>query len=1020
MCAYPYRRRRRFRRRFGGFRARRRFYRRYRRYRPWYRRRFRVRRRRGRRRRRRGRWRRRFRRWRRRRGIGPWPVKQYAPPVRVTCYIRGRYPCMYFTHDQMNLPFIDPPSGVHLGGSICCQFWNLDFLYHELVAQRCTWSKSNFGMEYGRFYWCKFKFYRTENYPYIITWYQGKAAEEPILWRDMHPAVSMNKRKKILMKCNKMMSQSRRYTTKRLFLRPPTDTETKWYPMCELATMTLARLCYTLCNLENPWYYLPYNPTDFKGYYISVGFHTPDRRTLGQKYQTDEKYPDTQWRIDGYQFTSPYTKEKIYMATNTIMRTGRGSSVAQVHLPWIKMPCRPQMADKICYTELSQTPNMYAPEAYKFKAKYPATEFDNMPTTTMEHRHDYTDEVAPYSDEQANAILTNWATWGGPMNIKISYKQNVTYCDDVTGKFRWTTDVCASYDLQSPPIRVVGEMCGNMNEICKNHKGKILGAGISFSSGRPKNIVWDHLSPTIKLSNFQCYRRINAYDRGHSGEGPRVQGFWPGKYSWFYDRGRDNVVWGIYIPTNQPSSTLRGFAYSNLGPGTGNEKQFATIRVSEGIPYYQEFYCHTYSSYLRFLNVAFPQVFKLSMGGQGFVGVGILTWPSEDVRSGPFQAGYCPLVYRGKNWEYFTKEANEYDPWTKYWPHGQSHPPLKHNLDIDWDCKIFCFLSDGRPAMFGSGLEGSLTQEAYKRPVLWATHDDVREIGLSGPYVQREFIHQSGCVNVSLSYKFKFKWGGRHHPGKWQEIYRPSSFCLPGSHPMPPGYPDPDGYIPQGSPGKRQARDVPHHPRIRYRDTGRSRSRRSADPGPLDPREVSAMHYDSEADLTDGGFHIRDEVMDRLMYASPETGEGLPGPRPPVGTRIENALWDAYRERIADCEPCSSSSDSDESSSSGEEATARSLWPFAAGLPEVWTKKKPQHYRRAGKSVGEAHGPPQKQQRGRRGAIPAPASPTPGVSSVDLKHLLQHREQLRLVRQLTHKLSRKRSLSCTDLNCDSL
>ncbi|XBA83913.1 ORF1 [torque teno Delphinidae virus 48] len=894
MCAYPYRRRRRFRRRAPYFRYGRAL-RRWRRprYRRWRRRvRRRPRWRRLYRRFRRRRW---GRRYRRRRGRFPFPIIQWAPPVRTNCYIRGYCPLMWFTEKEVFRPFLDPPSGMYMGGGISVYYWTLEELWNQLTMQRNKWSKSNYGYNYGRFRWAKFRFFRTDYWSYVVNWDQGQKAEESLLWPELHPSRSILKRKRKIIRCNDIIPYRKRYSTRKLFIRPPPDMTNQWYPMCELSNKLLVRMSAVLIDLRSIWFGV-HAPRAHKGYFSSIGYKTPDRRTLSKKfYLPDGEDTVIAWNAEWYN-----SRQEVEVAY-----TGYATWGGIIN--WKVSP------DKLVHFNTEKMNNLYGIN------------------TTITGIYSQTLHTDPrkLSETTAVKLSTVW-TAGGSYTLKYEVKPGFGNSMNTTlSNYKLGDKTAVGTTLTSPPAMSTQEAAVFQTK----QRANVFDTS-DFNTCDPTGTKL----PLKKFKN--CYKQC----------------FWHCRYNPCYDSGHGNKVWGLWFDQSQPDTTYRLFANGDTGPGAGLYEQFSRHLVSENTPYYQEFYGHTYATYLTYLNLKYPRIVEQSLGHKGFFAVAITGWPAYALQSGAFPEGYAPMVYQGDNYEYYTKQYFDDHPterWPKFWPVGQSYPPLNDKAEIDWNCRVFCILCDGRNVCYGQGLEGTLLYtddyrtdgKRWGRDSYEPTQDDIGILGEKGPFCPKDWKGDEYCPNIYLSYTFKFQWGATKWPGQWTQVQQPSSFCDPGQRPLPPGFPDEDDYIPPGSPSRPGQYPDPR-PRVQF--TGPSirqiRRRRAApDSGEVvHPREASALAYSVE-DLDKDGF-IKDGVFYRLTSSSLDTlGRRVPIRRK-IGTPEEQQLWSVYRGLTAGAAPPSSESSSYGSS---EEAGPPPLessperWPF---LQEV--EDRPQQKRR--------------------------------------------------------------------------
>ncbi|XBA83931.1 ORF1 [torque teno Delphinidae virus 53] len=846
MPAYPYRRRRRFRRRAAYFRyggALRRRYRRWRRrwFRPRYRR---VRRRRG-RRRTRG-WRRRWylRRYKKRRPRRyPMRLIQWAPRYRVTCYITGYGPVMWFTRREMYRPFLDPLSGMFLGGGISVYYWTLDMLYSEMTQGRNRWSKSNFGFPYARFRWAKFWFRRDDSWSYIISWAQGEQADASLPWSDIHPSVTLLNKRRAIVRCNAMLNERARYKTKKLFFRPPVDMTNQWYKTSTLAHSTLVRLCCTLADFDHPWFWIDSWETS-KGYYSSFGYKTPDLRSLCEEF-------------------------------------GRNGS--------------------------TQTRPM-----------------GDMTTTT-------------------NAALTAYRyywPWGGIYNgykdprVKVVQGEG---CDSVMGE-TWT-GVKIILDEQRKYGEESSESLAQLAREARNHVGSLF----QVFSTTNQSLIHTNTVNRQKHAGSACLMSFprrglaSEYSMRYTGTQDFAdhtffkQCFWMGRYNAHWDNGHGNQVWGYWQPSSGWNAQWDRFARRLCGPPPGLYDTVRRELVDENTPYYQVFYGHTYNTYLTWLNLKFPKIVEKSLNKQGFFAVGIGLYPAYPVMAGAFPEGYAPMVYQGDNYQYFSRdyaESHKDHTWTKWWPPGQSHPPLNAQAEIDFNCRVHTILCDGRSVVYGQRLEGTQyyidDEKERQRPGsgrLWgnlatsSTGDDIAAIGKTGPFVPKMWLNadqeNDHCPNIYMKYRFKFQWGADKWPGRWTEMQRPSSFNDPGEHPLPPGFPEEDLYVPPGSPSKpskskKHVRDPNIYTGHVVRRRRRSLSEFCDDP-PCHPHEASAQYYDPRRHLGADGL-IKNSVFKRLTSSHTDYA-GPPVPRRrKVGTPDDWQLWAAYKDPAANYEPSASES----------------------------------------------------------------------------------------------------------------
>ncbi|XBA84048.1 ORF1 [torque teno Delphinidae virus 4] len=709
----------------------------------------------------------------RKRLIGPYAVRYFIPPVRRNCTITGWLPLMYFNKNQITLPFYDPTSETFMGGGITMMDLTLNMLYDKYLLGQCRWSKSNYGFPFGRFRGGYVKLFRTNNFSYQFKYWQGHNITKNLTWMDLHPADLLLQKERRIVSCNMAIPYRKRHTTKKVKIPIPDSMSSEWYDSCDLGAHVICRLGASLIDFNQPFQ----NTQDPSGnYYVSVGFETPDRRTL------------------------------------------------------------------VNYNGATQTDGI------------------------------------KYTTDALSLWPRSWVTWGGPINTWLPPGQRTWWCNNKYGEL-CTTDPPAPlggpdfvnlppecrnkpqngpnylirwYDVNSGLMPLVSRK--HMAYFCKTTEPP-LPAGHErfpvdpdfdgFFKGIPSNNAMT--PPLCSRSSHRSHTKNAMGDFSNlDRNGPRTQGFWPGRYSYIYDNGEGNVVFGCYIPSSGMStSTYIKFSQGQCGPGTGSTGNFAVVEFFHGIPYYKVFFGHNYNSFLSYLNNLRQDIVLNSLGHEGFFAIGCMMWPAYMVASGPFSLGYAPLRYAGKNREYFVSDLDEKENWPKYWVADTNMPPITNKGRIDYKAKVFCLLRNGLDVMYGSSIEGSLLfrdRSYFCGARTYPTYDDVQTLGRYGPYVQEYFPpeEKKKVINIPLKFKFRFQWGGYHYPGHWLKSEDPRSECK-----QPPPTIFPDG----GSPGRA-------HRRRRHVTS-------AGDDAPQHPGEVWASHYEPRLHLSPGGS-ILPAVLQRL------------------------------------------------------------------------------------------------------------------------------------------------------------
>ncbi|XBA84006.1 ORF1 [torque teno Delphinidae virus 7] len=658
----------------------------------------------------------RFLRWRNRwKYQRPVPIREFMPSVQVRCKIKGYGPLMYFNGKQLAWPFIDPQSYGYLGGGITFLDFTLNWLYMENLRKHNTWSRSNYGFEYGRFLGAKFVFYRHDNVSYIVKYFQGRQVTPQQTYMDIHPGILYGQKHRVIVAANDRVPFSRRFKRKRLRIRPPKNMTTEWYPLCYLGEHILVRLGATIADFLHPFQQCHSDETFF---YYSVGYFTPDRRNL-------EKYKQS------LEYNKCYTVTEINTWGPTWHTWGGPIN--------IKLPYRgiTGLCDKK-YQEL----------------KCQTTE--SIPTCKPFQQSD-TECTAPVGRESSSTCTEPYDSEYKPAYL-ISVRDRL-YADS-------SHTVHAVIQDNKPMGQIccttqTAELYSHMDYI---YFGK-LRAGIPYIDqfNSLKNSFSSHSSQyPLKQPDLMDNLRYQEDN----------QGFWPGRYNAQYDRGIGNCVYACYIShSDWANSSFKNMLNKNYGPGMGSKGHFSTIKCFQDMPYWLVFFGHNYKSFISYLNELYKDTVKNDSYGQlGFFAVGILLWPAEQVASGPFQQGYAPLKYVGYNAKYFLEKSKD-----KYWAATSNQPPTTPLGDVDYSAQVFVMLRDGRSTMYGSSLEGSLLtqpQTVYKaffcKASVYSNPDDIASLGRSGPFIpysgDKRFANI--CTNIFFKYIFYFKWGGYGRPPK--------------------------------------------------------------------------------------------------------------------------------------------------------------------------------------------------------------------------------------------------------------
>nr|QIC35194.1 ORF1 [Torque teno sus virus] len=188
----------------------------------------------------------------RRRRIKKAPVIQWFPPTIRNCFIKGIWPLSYGHWLRTCLPMRKENGLIFLGGGIDWTVWTLQNLFNEKLNWRNVWTASNDGMEFARFRYAKFKFFRHEYRSYIVTWDQDIPCK-PLPYTNLHPLVMLLKKQHKVVLSKQECNPRKKDRPVTLKIKPPPKLTSQWRLSRELAKMPLVRLGFSLIDFKEPW-----------------------------------------------------------------------------------------------------------------------------------------------------------------------------------------------------------------------------------------------------------------------------------------------------------------------------------------------------------------------------------------------------------------------------------------------------------------------------------------------------------------------------------------------------------------------------------------------------------------------------------------------------------------------------------------------------------------------------------------------------------------------------------------------
>nr|QUL61820.1 ORF1 [Torque teno arctocephalus australis virus 2] len=137
------------------------------------------------------------------------------------------------------------------GGGVSVRNLSLKYFFTQNQLHMNTWSKSNEGFDLARYFGTKVTLYR---HPYIsyIFWYNAEFGDlKKEHYENMHPArLLLTRRRRLVL--SKELGGKKRH---KVFIRPPSTLESKWYSMSSWCTVNVATIGFTPVNFKTPFWH---------------------------------------------------------------------------------------------------------------------------------------------------------------------------------------------------------------------------------------------------------------------------------------------------------------------------------------------------------------------------------------------------------------------------------------------------------------------------------------------------------------------------------------------------------------------------------------------------------------------------------------------------------------------------------------------------------------------------------------------------------------------------------------------
>lgn len=187
------------------------------------------------------------------------------------------YPAFMCTSDRISnnaIQYLDSIAPHHFpgGGGFGIIQFTLQGLYEQFVKATNWWTQTNCSLPLIRYNYCNLKFYRTENFDYvvkIIRCYPLKATND--LYMSTQPSILMRDKHSILIPCRKNGKNRKPY--KRVRVKPPTQMSNGWFFQKDLCNFPLLVILTSSASFDR--YY-----TNSKSKSATIGFISLNTQTF--------------------------------------------------------------------------------------------------------------------------------------------------------------------------------------------------------------------------------------------------------------------------------------------------------------------------------------------------------------------------------------------------------------------------------------------------------------------------------------------------------------------------------------------------------------------------------------------------------------------------------------------------------------------------------------------------------------------------------------------------------------------
>lgn len=184
-------------------------------------------------------------------------LTQWQPEKINKCFIKGQKCLFEGGHQRLSNNFYEYfgsliPDKWQGGGGWSLMVFSLDSLYEDFTLLQNYWSKSNAGMPLVTYQGCTLKFYQSEYTDYAVKidrcW---PMVDTELTHANSHPQRMLLDRKTL--KIPALTTKRRRKPYKRVFVKPPSQMQNKWYFQKDISGTKLVMITATACDLVNTY-----------------------------------------------------------------------------------------------------------------------------------------------------------------------------------------------------------------------------------------------------------------------------------------------------------------------------------------------------------------------------------------------------------------------------------------------------------------------------------------------------------------------------------------------------------------------------------------------------------------------------------------------------------------------------------------------------------------------------------------------------------------------------------------------